>query len=115
VGALSTLPGFAKVAIAVSLALFTAGSGLGLYVHAPQGGYTEVTPGWMKSMTEGDEWSGDAVEARRLITRGRIGTIEDARKVNDQKFRRLRWAMKAELAGLLALALSVIARVLGWV
>lgn len=98
---------FAIVMLGMSAGLFTIAAGLAIYCNVP-GGYYEIEPHSLLTMTRPDVWDKDGSGARRELAIARIEVVRDWRRMNERKARVLAVAAATEVVGVLTTTVAVV-------
>ena len=101
------LPLWTRIWLIVGVVLFTAASILALTINSPERN-RETSIEWMRKILQENYWKGDASKGAMRAAESRVNAIDEASEVNDGKAKRLRLAVTIEVAGVGAVALSVI-------
>jgi len=99
------LPGAAVWTLAVSLLLFVAAGGVGVWTNRPLN-YQEARVSDLKAVFHGPPWRGTAAAAQRQVALVECDIIETARGLNAGKAELLRWATRTLVAAVFFIFVS---------
>jgi hypothetical protein len=103
----ASIDGVPKVLVVLSGGCFVGAAVGGLLANVPRD-YQEAAVAWLKKFVEDQVWRGDDRSlADQRIAQVQLGTLDEARSVNDTKARIQTWAMGFEVAAVVFLAASV--------